>query len=168
MLDAKSSDAKVELMTIGYEGASIDDFVETLKFSSVSTLIDIRELLLSRKKGFSKTALSDALLNNGIEYIHLKALGDPKAGRVAAKAGDFATFRKIFNDHLLSEKSQSELEKLIDIAILGGACLLCFERSHKECHRNIVANEITNKANISVKHIGVQKGLATRKCKSTG
>lgn len=95
-------------------------------------------------------------------------MGDPKAGRVAAKAGDFATFRKIFNDHLLSEKSQSELEKLIDIAILGGACLLCFERSHKECHRNIVANEITNKANISVKHIGVQKGLATRKCKSTG
>ena len=54
MLDARSRGAKVELMTIGYEGASIDDFVETLRYSSVSTLVDIRELPLSRKKDFLK------------------------------------------------------------------------------------------------------------------
>lgn len=160
MLDDRSETATKELMTIGYEGASIDDFVATLKAANVTRLIDIRELPLSRKKGFSKHALRQAVEAAGISYEHIKSLGDPKPGRDAAKAGDFSTFRKIFSEHLSSEPAQLALDNIIPVAIEGGACLLCFERCHKECHRTMVAHEIEKRSDVSIRHIGVRHGLA--------
>lgn len=160
MLDDRTATATAELMTIGYEGASIDDFVATLKAAKVTRLIDIRELPLSRKKGFSKRALCDAVEAAGITYEHFKSLGDPKPGRDAAKAGDYPTFRKIFSQHLASDAAQVALDSVISVAIEGGACLLCFERCHEECHRKIVADEIEKRADVSIKHIGVRQGLA--------
>lgn len=160
MLDDRAARAATELMTIGYEGASIEDFVATLQAANVTRLIDIRELPLSRKKGFSKRALSEAVEAAGITYEHIKTLGDPKPGRDAAKAGDFQKFRKIFSQHLSSEPAQMALDDVISIAIEGGACLLCFERCHKDCHRTMVTDEIENRTEFSIKHIGVQHGLA--------
>lgn len=160
MLDNRTATATAELMTIGYEGASIGDFVATLKAANIRRLIDIRELPLSRKKGFSKRALCAALEEAGIAYEHIKSLGDPKPGRDAAKAGDYPTFRKIFSEHLTSAPAQLALDSVIPVAIEGGACLLCFERCHKECHRTMVADEIEKRTEISIRHIGVRHGLA--------
>jgi len=160
VLDNQTATATAELMTIGYEGASIDDFVATLKAAGVRRLIDIRELPLSRKKGFSKRSLNAAMEKAGIEYEHVKSLGDPKPGRDAAKSGDYSKFKKIFSEHLSSEPAQLALESVIPAIIEGGACLLCFERCHKECHRLIVADEIEKRTEISIKHIGVKHGLA--------
>ncbi|MCE8506885.1 DUF488 domain-containing protein [Ruegeria pomeroyi] len=160
MLDDRTATATAELMTIGYEGASIDDFVATLKAANVTRLIDIRELPLSRKKGFSKRALCNAVEAAGITYEHIKSLGDPKPGRDAAKAGDIPTFKRIFSKHLASEPAQVALDSVISVAIEGGACLLCFERCHKECHRAMVADEIGKRADVSIRHIGVRHGLA--------
>jgi len=161
MLDDSSASAKAELLTIGYEGASIEDFVATLQAAKVTRLIDIRELPLSRKKGFSKRALREAVERAGIQYDHFKSLGDPKPGRDAAKAGDFRKFRRIFADHLASEQAQSALDLVMPVAIEGGACLLCFERCHKECHRNMVATEIEERTGVAIRHIGVKHGLAS-------
>lgn len=160
MLDNRTATTTAELMTIGYEGASIDDFVATLKAANVTRLFDIRELPLSRKKGFSKRALCEAVEAAGITYEHIKSLGDPKPGRDAAKAGDYPTFRKVFSEHLSSEPAQLALDSVIPVAIEGGACLLCFERCHKECHRTMVADEIVKRTDVSVRHIGVKHGLA--------
>ena len=49
------------ILTIGYEGAVIDDFIATLELVEVEVLIDIRDIPVSRKRGFSKNALADAL-----------------------------------------------------------------------------------------------------------
>lgn len=160
MLDDSSTTAKAELMTIGYEGASIDDFVATLTAANVKCLIDVRELPLSRKKGFSKRALCAAVEAAGIRYEHIKSLGDPKPGRDAARAGDYKKFRQIFSAHLASDVAQSALDCVIPVAIEGGACLLCFERCHKECHRSMVADEILKRTDLGIRHIGVRKGLA--------
>lgn len=160
MLDDRTAEATAELMTIGYEGASINDFVATLKAAQVTRFIDIREVPLSRKKGFSKRALCDAVEAAGITYEHVKSLGDPKPGRDAAKAGDYSKFKKIFSRHLASEPAQQALDSVISVATEGGACLLCFEKYHKECHRTIVADEIGKRAGVSIKHIGVRHGLA--------
>ncbi|MBU1626147.1 DUF488 domain-containing protein, partial [bacterium] len=69
----------MELYTIGYEGRETDEFISELKKHDITRLIDIRENPFSRKKGFYKSALKTALENQGIEYIHLKALGTPSA-----------------------------------------------------------------------------------------
>ncbi|MDA4848048.1 DUF488 family protein [Hoeflea poritis] len=149
-----------ELLTIGYEGSNIADFVATLKRSDVKILIDVRELPLSRKKGFSKRALKGALEAADIQYTHFKDLGDPKPGRDAARAGDFATFRKIFSQHMRSPAAQAAIEEAIPLVKNGGACLLCFERCHSNCHRSIVASELLERTSLLIRHIGVQPGLA--------
>lgn len=159
MLDGRAKD-QAELLTIGYEGATIEDFVATLRLSGVTCLLDIRELPLSRKKGFSKRALCQAVEEAGIAYLHIKSLGDPKPGREAARSGDYEKFEQIFCEHLASDEAQQALENVMPIAISGGACLLCFERNHKGCHRSMVADKFYEKAGIKVRHIGVKHGLA--------
>ncbi|MCT4559545.1 MAG: DUF488 domain-containing protein [Pelagimonas sp.] len=160
MFDSQDHGNGAELMTIGYEGSTISDFVATLRAAGVQCLVDVRELPLSRKKGFSKNALREALSDAGIRYEHFKKLGDPKPGRDAARAGDYATFRKIFSEHLDTEDAQLALDSVTPIVLNGGACLLCFERSHKECHRSMVANELIERTGVKVRHIGVRQGIA--------
>ncbi|TAN54890.1 MAG: DUF488 domain-containing protein, partial [Rhodospirillales bacterium] len=86
----------LELFTIGYEGSSIEDFMATLLLANIRTLIDVRDLPISRRPGFAKKALAGALEKVGISYVHLKGLGDPKEGREAAKANDLEEFIRIF------------------------------------------------------------------------
>lgn len=62
----------------GYEKQNIDDFVSKLMKNKISILVDVREIPLSRKKGFSKKSLQLKLNEAGIEYLHIKQLGSPK------------------------------------------------------------------------------------------
>lgn len=151
-----------ELLTIGYEGTTIIDFVSTLKTANVKTLIDVRELPLSRKKGFSKNSLRIAVEEVGINYLHFRDLGDPKPGRDAAKSGDFDKFQKIFTEHLSTKKCQDAINEVIPIVNSGGVCLLCFERCHTVCHRTMVAEEILTRTDISIRHIGVEQSANSR------
>ena len=148
------------LMTIGYEGANIDDFVASLKSAGVKVLIDIRQLPISRKRGFAKTALSNAMANAGMEYIHIKALGDPKEGRIAARSGDMELFEKIFRTHLSKPDSMEAVHQAIEIAMTSPSCLLCFERDFTCCHRAIVAECMLEHSDLKIRHLGVRKGLA--------
>lgn len=75
------------LYTIGYEGASLNDFLTTLVISDVARVIDIREVPISRKRGFSKRALADALAARGIAYVHLKQLGTRSRGEKRPAVG---------------------------------------------------------------------------------
>jgi uncharacterized protein (DUF488 family) len=76
----------LNVLTIGYEGAALEDFLSTLKRARVSLLLDVREIALSRRKGFSKSALSAALSSFGIDYRHERAL----AGEVLAEIAEIA------------------------------------------------------------------------------
>src|SRR6185312_9902836 len=87
------------LITIGYEGACLEDFLRTLVQLRVDTVVDVRELPLSRKKGFSKIRLSTALAQIGVGYRHERGLGCPREIRVDLRSthdyvGYFAAFEK--------------------------------------------------------------------------
>jgi uncharacterized protein (DUF488 family) len=146
--------------TIGYEGSSLEDFISTLQKAGVQTLIDVRDVPISRKKGFSKSILRETLLANDIEYVHLKGLGDPKPGREAARNGDIPEFQRIFNAHLRTEIAQADLKEAIGIVCRTTACLLCFERDCRHCHRSIVADHIEAETGSTRRNIGVKQGLA--------
>ena len=150
------------ILTIGYEGSTIEDFVATLKLADVQVLIDIRDVPVSRKRGFSKKALAATLEGAGVEYVHLRDLGDPKPGREAARRGDMQTFERIFRAHMEGKEAQEALEKALDITSGMRACLLCFERDHSGCHRAIVAEEMANRRTIPIRHLGVRHGLAEK------
>jgi uncharacterized protein (DUF488 family) len=130
------------LYTVGYEGTDIDRFIATLKAAGVDLLADVRALPLSRKRGFSKNALRSRVEQEGMGYVHLGALGDPKEGRDAARAGRFGQFRKIYNQHLSQIEPQKTLRELAMLVKQRPTCLMCFERDPTECHRLIVASQL--------------------------
>ena len=141
------------IATIGYEGSTVEQVIETLKSADVQVLIDVRDVPVSRKPGFSKTALARLLGQGGVDYVHLRALGNPKPGRVAGKHGDMQAFERIFRDHLNGEPAQQALETALDIASRTRACLLCFERDHTRCHRAMVAEEMARRRGIRIHHL---------------
>lgn len=149
-----------ELATIGYEGADINDFLATLAKAGVERVIDIRELPISRRKGFAKRALSSALEKAGIEYFHLKELGDPKPGRDAARNGDFATFRRIFSAHLEAQETKQALNEALKLSAESKSCLLCYERDPHYCHRMMVASVMSDLDEFEIVHLGVAPGIS--------
>ena len=141
------------LATIGYEGTTIDQVVTTLKQSEVTLLIDVRAVPQSRKPGFSKRQLAAALDEAGIAYIHLQALGTPKPGRDAVRAGHPERMAPIFREHMTSDRSQAELAQAKRLVRERPACLLCFERDHTTCHRTLVAEMIVSETGQPVMHL---------------
>jgi uncharacterized protein (DUF488 family) len=134
--------------TIGYEGASVEELVTILKAAKTTLLLDVRELPISRKRGFAKTALRDALAKAGIAYRHERALGSPKAVRHRLREdGDVARYWKDFHAHLAMQHSL--LDELAT-TLTGRVTLLCYERDPKECHRSAVAAELASRLGLAV------------------
>jgi uncharacterized protein (DUF488 family) len=131
-----------KLATIGYEGTTIGAVLNTLRDADVGLLIDVRAVPQSRKPGFSKRQLAAALDEAGIGYVHLQALGTPKPGRDAVRAGHPERMEVIFRDHMTSDRAQAGLAQAKQLAGERPACLLCFERDHNTCHRRLVAEMI--------------------------
>ncbi|ACL04208.1 protein of unknown function DUF1130 [Desulfatibacillum aliphaticivorans] len=143
------------LFTIGYEGQTPQEFLTWLNYHHVSFVVDVRELPLSRKKGFSKTALSTMLLGNHIEYMNLRGLGTTKEMRTQLKStGNFKIFSKNYAQ-TLSERG-NDIKTIMDLINSGETvALLCFERDPETCHRSLVANEIKKQDGngLKIKHI---------------
>ena len=132
-----------EIFTIGYEGTDPDRFLTALNHAGVAVVADVRAVALSRKRGFSKSALRESLEDKGLTYRHFIALGTPKAGREAARAGDAATMRRIYCEEVLaSPPALAALEDLAALAAERPVCLLCFERDPALCHRRLLAEQL--------------------------
>ena len=126
------------IFTIGYEGATVDEVIAALERAGVEQLIDVRQLPLSRRPGFSKRALAAALAERGIGYVHLKALGTPKLGRNAAKKGDRATLEAVYATQLDLPEAQAQAAQMRALAAEKRSALLCFERDPSMCHRRLL------------------------------
>ena len=132
------------IYTIGYEATTMADFLAALKAAGVERVIDVRALPLSRRPGFSKTTLAASLAEVGIGYVHLKALGTPKAGRDAAKRGDVATLEAVYASQLALPEAQVQAAKMLDLAQEQPSALLCFERDPCHCHRTLLLAAVAN------------------------
>jgi uncharacterized protein (DUF488 family) len=142
-----------ELFTIGYEGRTQADLIESLQQAGVSRVVDVRELPLSRKKGFSKTPLAAALASSGIAYEHARALGNPKKYRERYKAGDTEGGASDYRRHLHNGSSWALIE-LADSIAGEKTCLLCFEEQHDLCHRAVIAGAIAERLpRVAVVHL---------------
>ena len=151
------------LFTIGYENSTLGDFIATLRAARVTLLLDVRELPLSRKKGFSKRALSEAVQGVGISYRHERDLGSPKTLRQQLHSdGDYAQFFSSFSKYL---KQQSPLLTELATNLHGNVALMCFERDPATCHRSIVARQLELLVGLKTKHLGVTHGAdSNRAC----
>jgi uncharacterized protein (DUF488 family) len=126
------------IYTIGYEGATVDGVIAALRAAGVEQVIDVRALPLSRRPGFSKSSLAAGLAEAGIGYVHLKALGTPKAGRDAGKKGDVATLEAVYAGQLELPEAQAAAAQMLDLAAERPSALLCYERDPCHCHRTLL------------------------------
>ncbi len=148
-----------ELFTLGYEGISLPQFLKVLSSREVSVVIDVREMPLSRKPGFSKSALREGCENANIDYEHWCSLGCPKPIREAYKIDkNWAIYVRKFKRHLpgISE----EIERLASRSLRERICLVCFEADPALCHRSLIAVAVKEACpQIDIVHIN-SKGLA--------
>ena len=139
---------KLRIFTIGYEGATVGEFLAALKVAGVERVIDVRALPLSRRPGFSKTPLSGALAEAGIEYVHLKALGTPGDGRAAARAARHEDLKRIYAGQLELPEAMAQSAQMLDLAAEKPSALLCMEREPAHCHRTLLLSAVAPDADI--------------------
>lgn len=145
--DAKASPG---LWSAGYEGRDIDSFVASLVDSRIDIVADVRLTPISRKPGFSKTRLGAALSGAGIEYAHLRALGNPKANRAPFWDGRLAEGKAQFRSVLRSDEARSDLDRLAAHAKQSRVAVLCFEADENRCHRQVVLETVRKQASVAV------------------
>lgn len=129
------------VLGVGYEGQTLDAFISKMRLRGIQTLVDVRLNAISRKRGFSKTALSAALRAAGIEYVHMPELGNRRDNRDGYATTDTTaarTARDRFRDELTSERATSALEQLASLARERTIALFCFEADENHCHRQQV------------------------------
>jgi len=144
------------VFTIGYEGLDIGTFMSLLGEHGVETIVDVRELPLSRKPGFSKKALASALNLSGIEYVHMADLGCPEPIRDRYREdGNWKRYTEGFLKYLKTQKAA--IVDLSDLVNSSNCALLCYEADFNFCHRSMVANAVREHCGADVEHIPVAK-----------
>ena len=142
------------LFTIGYEQTPARAVLDELEQAGVKLLVDVRAVASSRRPGFSKNQLAAGLEERGISYLHLRGLGTPKDGRVAARSGKFDTLHKIYARHLKTPQAREELDELSALVQKSGpVCILCYERDHLQCHRQWIAEIIEDRDGVKVENL---------------
>jgi uncharacterized protein (DUF488 family) len=138
----------MRIFTIGYEGATVGEFLAALREAGVKRVIDVRALPLSRRPGFSKTPLRAALAEAGIDYVHLRALGTPADGRAAARAGRHADLERIYAGQLELPEAMVQSTQMLELAAEKPSALLCFERDPGGCHRTLLLRSAVPQAEV--------------------
>jgi uncharacterized protein (DUF488 family) len=143
----------MKLATIGYEKETQAAVIGRLKAAGVEVVIDVRAVAASRRAGFSKTLLSASLNEAGIGYVHLRQLGTPKPGRIAARKGHVGEMHEIFKAHMAEPAAQLELAKATELARDRKVALLCYEADAQACHRSIVAERICDALGCEIENL---------------
>ena len=152
----KPVEDKTVLFTIGYEGISLEEYLNRLLINDVKLLVDVRKNALSMKYGFSKSKLKQVCESLKIEYIHLPEVGIDSDRR--QELNGFEDYRRLFEEYKknnLSRTSETQLKILELLIKKKRIALTCFEANPDYCHRKHLAEAISRLEgfNYEVKHI---------------
>jgi uncharacterized protein (DUF488 family) len=138
----------MRIFTIGYEGATVAEFLAVLKKAGIERVIDVRAVPNSRRPGFSKNLLGNELAGEGIDYVHLRALGTPADGRAAARAGRTEDLKRIYAGQLELPEAIAQGAQMLELAREKPSALLCYERDPAGCHRTLLLSAVAPEAEI--------------------
>ncbi len=152
----------MKIYTVGYEGLDIDSFLSLLAENDIETVVDVREMPLSRKPGFSKKSLEAVLNLSGREYVHMVALGCPKPVRDRYRAdGNWKRYTEGFLKYLATQ--DDAVAELAALAATTNCALLCYEADHNFCHRSMVADAVKQQFRARIQHLQASD-LKNRSC----
>jgi uncharacterized protein (DUF488 family) len=139
----------MHIFTIGYEATTMAEFLAALQQAGVERVIDVRAVPNSRRPGFSKNPLRNALAEVGIDYVHLKALGTPADGRAAARAGRQEELERIYSAQLELTEAIVQGQQMLELAAEKPSALLCYERDPAVCHRSLLLAAVARDATVT-------------------
>jgi uncharacterized protein (DUF488 family) len=134
---------RVILLTIGYEGRSLQEYLGLLGAAGCTLLCDVRRNAFSHKPGFSKKALAAGCAGAGIRYEHVPALGIASADRKGVETpADVAALFARYRREMLPQHD-AEIARIAGW-IHGGeiVALTCYERDTIQCHRHVLAEAL--------------------------
>lgn len=130
------------LGSVGYEHYKENgEFARRVKSAGVECLIDVRELPISRRRGYAKTALGEAMAAVGVEYLHMRGLGNPKPIRDLYKSGRVEEGEAKYRKYLLTEQ-RTCLEDLVGHLTQKRCALMCLEGDPQTCHRTVIIESL--------------------------
>jgi uncharacterized protein (DUF488 family) len=132
--------AEPRICSVGYEGLHVGGLADRLVQSGIRALVDVRLNAVSRRKGFSKSALAGTLEEADIRYLHDPRLGNPAENRESFLHGDGSTGRANMC-HRLENGSRKALEDLVALTVEEKRiAVLSVERDRTRCHRQVVTD----------------------------
>ncbi|WP_334176026.1 DUF488 domain-containing protein [Pseudoxanthobacter sp.] len=145
----------MRIFTIGYEQVTQPAVLETLRAAGVGLLVDVRAVAASRRPGFAKSHIAAGVAEQGIGYVHLRKLGTPAEGRLAARTGRYGDLKRIYDAHLQTPEAVKEFADLSRLVREAGrpVCLMCYERHPEHCHRGILADLLCEEPDRETEHL---------------
>ncbi|MCW4469280.1 DUF488 domain-containing protein [Flavobacterium sp. MFBS3-15] len=141
----RSFEDDIVLFTIGYEGVSLESYLNKLIKNNIKILCDVRKNALSMKYGFSKTQLKNACNGVGIQYIHIPEVGIDSEQRQELKTqSDYDELFNIYKNNNLKNTIRDQQEILEMLKKNGRIALTCFEADVCQCHRKHLSEAISN------------------------
>jgi len=147
------SAAPCAVYTAGYEGMSIDAFLDKLLRNGMARIVDVRSNPVSRKYGFAKRSLGEIATKLQLQYRHLPELGIPSSYR--SNLGDYESYQRLlwqYESDVLP-KRQGEVLELAGLLREAPSVLVCFERDVRCCHRGRLADATAKASGLEVVHI---------------
>lgn len=148
--DASGGTGALWVGSAGYERyRDSREFARALADAGVERLVDVRELPISRRRGYAKSALLTAMAEAGIEYVHVRALGNPKPFRDLYKAGRTEEGRAAY-EHFLLEQRRDALAALGEMLREKPAALMCVEHDAATCHRTVILEALRRELSLDL------------------
>jgi uncharacterized protein (DUF488 family) len=138
----------IKIYTIGYEGRTIDNFINTLIKNDIKAIIDVRSLPFSNKYGFNKYWFLKYLKEFKIDYYNMPDLGIPKIIRMNGSKEEYFNWYK---NYLINKTY--DLKKVIFLIKLKPSCLMCFEKDFNDCHRGILAKKLKEITGLEIEEL---------------
>ena len=146
--------AQTAVYTAGYEGRSVDRFLNLLIGAGMECLVDVRRNPVARRYGFHKSTLGRLCGRLQIEYQHFPSLGISSADRRGLSGA--AAYNQLFADYeaeTLSEET-ADINRLTRLVRSRPCVLVCMEADPAACHRTRLANRIASETGLPVVHLG--------------
>ena len=151
----KPSQTEPCLFTIGYEGRSIDEYLNLLIENNIKLLCDVRKNPLSRKYGFSKQSLQKKITELNMEYLHIPELGIHTHLRKGLETKeDYKKLFSLYASKTLSVRKNELLEIVSHLENKKRVALTCFEAEPSLCHRHCISSFLKRENhNLNIEHL---------------
>jgi len=137
----------LRIWTIGHSTRPIEEFINELHANQIKLLIDVRQFPGSRKyPQYNKPLLSESLIKDGIEYLHMPELGGRRKGNPDSQNTLWRneSFRA-YADYMETKEFEDGINRAINLAKQKPSAIMCAEAVWWRCHRSLISDYLKSR-----------------------